>query len=176
MKRKIKRKYNRKTPIDLERKQKQDFWNKSYYQKNKENILQFRKEYYKKNTMQIKQHQKEYYKKKKKILSDELSDKLATNLRIRLCKALHRNQKRGSAVKDLGCSIIELKQYLESKFQPRMNWNNWGKDGWHIDHIKPLSFFDLSNRNQLLEAVHYTNLQPLWASDNMSKGNKYEKE
>jgi hypothetical protein len=53
-----------------------------------------------------------------------------------------------------------------------MTWDNWSLDGWHIDHIKPLNKFDLSDRSQFLEAVHYTNLQPLWAVDNLSKGDK----
>jgi hypothetical protein len=60
--------------------------------------------------------------------------------------ALKNNSKRGSAVKDLGCSIEELKIYLESKFLPGMSWDNWSPDGWHIDHIKPLSKFDLTDR------------------------------
>jgi hypothetical protein len=51
-----------------------------------------------------------------------------------------------------------------------MSWSNWSLKGWHIDHIKALSKFDLTNREQLLEACHYTNLQPLWAAENMSKG------
>jgi len=61
---------------------------------------------------------------------------------------------------------------LESKFQPDMNWDNWASDGWHIDHIKPLASFDLTDREQLLIACHYTNLQPLWAKDNIAKSDK----
>ena len=78
----------------------------------------------------------------------------------------------GSAVRDLGCSVEELKRHLEKQFQPKMNWENYGLYGWHIDHIKPLVNFDLTNREQFLEACHYTNLQPLWAEDNLSKGAK----
>ena len=65
-----------------------------------------------------------------------------------------------------------LENNLESKFQSGMTWDNWALDGWHIDHIKPLASFDLTDRNQLLEACNYTNLQPLWAKDNLSKGAK----
>ena len=99
----------------------------------------------------------------------DIQFKLSHNLRARLNSAIKGNYKVGSAVKDLGCSIEELKSYIESKFQPGMSWDNWSKDGWHIDHIKPLASFNLTDRNQLLEACHYTNLQPLWAIDNLSK-------
>jgi hypothetical protein len=96
---------------------------------------------------------------------------LKKQLRRRLTEAVKNNQKSGSAIKDLGCSIEEFKRYLESKFQPGMTWDNYGE--WHIDHIRPLSSFDLSDPEQLKIACHYTNLQPLWAKDNLSKGNKY---
>jgi len=95
-------------------------------------------------------------------------------LRSRLYKALQGNFKNGSAVTDLGCSIDELKMHLESKFQYGMNWDNWSFEGWHIDHIVPLASFDLTDRKQLLLACHYTNLQPLWAIDNLSKGDRTE--
>ncbi len=98
--------------------------------------------------------------------------KLKKNLRSRMGMAIKKNSKSGSAVQDLGCSIEELKVYLEAKFQPGMTWENHATNGWHIDHIKPLNSFDLSNREQFLEACHYTNLQPLWAKDNLSKGAK----
>jgi len=105
----------------------------------------------------------------------DIQFKLAKILRHRLCISLDKkNKKVGSAVRDLGCSIDFLRQYLESLFQPGMTWENHGqgKDKWHIDHIYPLSKFDLTDREQLLKACHYTNLQPLWAIDNIRKGNK----
>lgn len=117
---------------------------------------------------QINKHKKNSYVKNRK--KTDIQFKLSCNLRSRLNSAIKGNYKAGSAVKDLGCSIQELKTYLESKFQPGMTWDNWTTDGWHIDHIKPLTSFDLTDRNQLLEVCHYTNLQPLWATDNLSKG------
>lgn len=99
---------------------------------------------------------------------------LAANLRSRLSKALSRKQKTVSMTQYLGCSLDELKTYIESKFLPGMTWENYSINGWHIDHIKPLNLFDLSDPEQLKEACCYRNLQPLWAKDNRSKGDKYE--
>lgn len=61
------------------------------------------------------------------------------------------------------------KKYLEERFKVGMNWDNWSQTGWHIDHVKPLSSFKLSNESEIKKAFHYTNLQPLWAKDNHSK-------
>ena len=94
------------------------------------------------------------------------------SLRGRIHDALRGKQKIGSAIKDTGCTVTELKTYLEFKFQDGMSWENYGINGWHIDHIIPLSSFDLTNREEFLKAVHYTNLQPLWALDNLIKGDK----
>lgn len=94
--------------------------------------------------------------------------RLSSVLRSRIIQYL----KSGSAVRDLGCTIAELKQHLEKQFQPGMTWDNWSKTGWHIDHIKPLSSFDLTDPDQFRQAAHYTNLQPLWAKDNLKKGSK----
>ncbi len=88
-------------------------------------------------------------------------------LRTRVRNAV-RKGKAGSAIEDLGCTVQELRNYLESKFLPRMCWENFGK--WHIDHIRPLSSFDLSVKEEFLEACHFTNLQPLWAEENIRKG------
>jgi len=95
--------------------------------------------------------------------------KIANKLRTRMWYALKNNKK--CKFSDLiGCTISELKTYLESKFQPGMSWDNYGE--WHIDHIKPLSRFDLTKKEEQIKACHYTNLQPLWAEDNLSKGDK----
>jgi len=96
--------------------------------------------------------------------------KLRNILRSRLHTALKGNKKVGSAVTDLGCTIEFLKQYLESKFSPGMSWENHGE--WHVDHIVPLVAFDLTDRDQLVKACHYTNLQPLWREDNLRKGGR----
>jgi hypothetical protein len=68
----------------------------------------------------------------------------------------------------VGCSYSDLKLHLESKFQPDMTWENQGD--WHIDHIIPLS--SAQTEDEIYRLCHYTNLQPLWAEDNLKKGNK----
>lgn len=98
----------------------------------------------------------------------DIQYRLALRLRIRLWHALKGKTKGGSAVRDLGCTIPQLMKQLESKFKPGMTWDNYGK--WHIDHIKPLIKFDLTDRLQLKIACHHSNLQPLWGEDNLSKG------
>jgi len=70
----------------------------------------------------------------------------------------------------LGCRVTELVQYLEAKFQPGMSWEN--RHLWHIDHIQALALFDLTDPLQCAQAFHYTNLQPLWAADNLRKGKR----
>lgn len=110
--------------------------------------------------------------KKYDYYNNNINHKIAVLLRNRLNKALKRKTKSGSAVNNLGCSIEFLKTYLESKFTEGMTWENQGK--WHIDHIKPLCSFNLENKEELLKACHYTNLQPLWAKDNLRKGSKIE--
>jgi hypothetical protein len=98
--------------------------------------------------------------------------KLAHALRRRLTSAIKRGQKSGSAVDDLGCSVEEFKLYIESKFQPGMTWENYTYHGWHLDHIVPLSAFDLSSPEEFKRACHYTNIQPLWKLANLSKSDK----
>jgi len=99
--------------------------------------------------------------------------KLLGNFRSRITIALKDSKKADHSVELLGCTPNELKAYLESKFTDGMTFDNYGKYGWHIDHIKPCSSFDLSDPKQQKECFHYTNLQPLWAKDNYSKGSHY---
>lgn len=107
-------------------------------------------------------------------LKTDIHFRLRSHLATRLWTALKRRKqnKVGSAVRDLGCTLGELRAHLESRFQTGMTWENYGP-GWHIDHIIPLAAFDLSNRHQFMTAAHYTNLQPMWASENMRKGDKW---
>lgn len=144
------------------------------YLKDKDQILMQKAVYYQLNKNKINHHKKLYKRKRRQDPVIRFID----NLRSRLNKALSGNYKAGSAIKDLGCSIEQLKIHLESKFytNPKtgeaMAWDNYGLKGWHIDHIKPLNSYDLTDPSQFKEACNYTNLQPLWALDNLVKSNK----
>jgi len=150
------------------------------YKRNKEEIKAKKREQDKKRSDKIKKYYQTHKKERRLYENNKrknnISYRLASSLRTRLNKAIKGNYKSGSAVRDLGCSIPELKTHLESKFQKGMSWENWSPDGWHIDHIIPLDSFNLQNREEFLKACHYTNLQPLWAEENLIKHNKIIKE
>jgi hypothetical protein len=155
-----------------------------FYRKNNvEKMKTIYKNYSLKNPDKIKAKSKAYYEANRNILikksvtnhkkrkKEDLQFRIACNLRTRLNNAINRN-KPGSAIKDLGCTLDFFKKYIETKFEKNMSWNNYGKFGWHIDHIKPLSSFNLTDREEIIKACHYTNLQPLWMVDNLKKSNK----
>ena len=159
-------------------------YQKKYRQKNKEKIAKYlkdnckkiakrQKKYNQDNAEQIARYKSNY---RRERIKCDINFRLICNLRSRLCEAIRNNQKSGSAIHDLGCTIEEFKIYISGLFAEGMSWENYGrKKGvicWHIDHIIPLSKFDLTNREQLLQACHYTNMQPLWAIDNIKKSNK----
>ena len=116
-----------------------------------------------------------YYRNRRK---NDPQFKLINNLRTRLAHLISRNPKiiKNEKTKELiGCSVEELKLYIEKKFLVGMNWDNYGYETWHIDHIKPLSLAKNMDDIIRLKLMHYTNLQPLWAKDNIKKSNKYDK-
>ena len=90
-------------------------------------------------------------------------------LRDRINSAIGKNYKQSLALELLGCSIYKVKQYLEQQFKEGMNWKNHGIYGWHIDYIIPCCRFDLTKLDEQKKCFHYTNLQPLWANENLSK-------
>lgn len=143
------------------------------YINNKNNILKARRDYYIKNKNKVKFYQKEYRKKnREKINNRNKKNKLKINynieqaLRARISRAVKRskNIKSDSTIKLIGCDIDFFKSHIESKFTKGMTWENRGLYGWHLDHIKPCSSFDLSNPEQQKMCFHYTNIQPLWAT------------
>jgi hypothetical protein len=100
--------------------------------------------------------------------------KLHTALRSSVRRILGGNSGAGDLVSlYLGCNQYELKTHIESLWQPTMNWGNYGYSGWHVDHIIPVaSVKSESDIEQIKRVCHYTNLRPLWAKDNLSKGAK----
>jgi hypothetical protein len=85
----------------------------------------------------------------------------------------HSGSKTKKSQELLGCSIEFFKEYIEGLFTEGMTFKNHGFYGWHYDHIKPLSKFNLLDKEEQKKAFHYTNIQPLWAEDNLKKSAKY---
>jgi hypothetical protein len=140
--------------------------NAKYALENRDKVLQDMRNWYSKNAEQVKENIKRRTKEREKTDTNFL---LTRRLRSRLGSALKGNYKTGSAVKDLGCTVEFLKQYLESQWQRGMTWENYGRDGWEIDHIIPLGSSDLSCPEVLKTVCHYTNLRPLWKAQNLSR-------
>jgi Prasinovirus endonuclease VII len=90
--------------------------------------------------------------------------------RIRL--AIKNNQKAGNTLELLGCTIKDFKEWLEYQFTPYMNWANQGSY-WHMDHIKPCASFDLTKEEEQYKCFHWTNIQPMYGPDNMTKSDTY---
>lgn len=101
--------------------------------------------------------------------------RIECNIRRRILNALT-TTKKGKIYKSdstfelLGCDVKYLMEYLENKFLPGMTWENYGM--WHIDHIRPCASYDLSDPDEQKKCFNFTNLQPLWAKDNLKKGKK----
>ena len=151
---------------------------KKYYEENKEQIKVLQKKYNERNKERIRGYRKKHLKENKeqrnerdkKKRDDSPLLKLRINLRSRTYQAFkHKNIKKNSRTHEmLGIEWTELKFYIEDMFTEGMTWDNYGE--WHIDHIYPLS--KAKDEKHLKELCHYSNLQPLWAEDNMSKGDK----
>ena len=86
--------------------------------------------------------------------------------------ALKGHRKSGHTMELVGCSVSELATHLEKQFAEKMTWENKGE--WHIDHRRPCASFDLSDAEQQKMCFHFTNCQPMWGSENMSKNDSYD--
>ncbi len=130
-------------------------------------VKEYYKEYYQENKAKAKKIAIEYQRERRKI--DPLY-KMKVNLRSRTSVAFKKKgySKNTKTQEMLGVDWEVVKKHIERKFKKGMNWDNYVK--WHIDHIIPLSSAKTSER--LKQLCHYTNLQPLWAKDNLSKSNK----
>lgn len=144
---------------------------KNYRDENKEKIAKYQSSRYKNNKKEILEQTNEYRRNRMKF---DIIYKLKDNLRRRLNGALVNNSKSKRTLELLGCTVEELKKYLESQFTSGMTWDNhgFGDDKWHIDHKIPCASFDLSDPKQQDICFNYTNLQPLWQIDNLRKGSK----
>jgi hypothetical protein len=143
---------------------------RAWQKANPERCRQLRAESNKRCQPRIRAYYREWLSNPRNRLSNQLRVRLAGAIRgqiERQKKPSARRRKSGSAVRDLGCTMEELMLHLERQFKQGMSWDNYGR--WHVDHIKPLASFDLLDRVELLQAVHFTNLQPLWASENFVK-------
>ncbi|NBX97565.1 hypothetical protein EBQ81_01710 [bacterium] len=136
-----------------------------YYAKNKKQILKVRKKY---NSLETtKERNRKYINNKRK---KDIHYKIKDNLRRRINYAITNGKKATNTTDLLGCSLEEFRIYIENLWLDGMSWKNYGMFGWHLDHIIPCASFDLSDPEQQKKCFHYSNVQPLWAKDNWSKG------
>lgn len=155
----------------LENREKEIERSKTYQKNNREKVLKQKlihaKKYFIKNRDKIKEYQKTYMSNRRK---HDKFFKLSNSVRSRIYGFLKKNKisKKNTTFELVGCTPQELKIYLEQKFTEGMSWDNQGK--WHIDHIIPLS--SATNEDGLYKLCYFTNLQPMWAADNIKKGAK----
>ena len=146
-------------------------YHKNYYIENVEIVKIKNRKYQIENVEKVRIYKSNYKKNRLKI--DPLF-KMVCNLRRRVQIALKRQSTKKSIKTEelLGASIEIVWNHIESQFKEGMTRENYGHIGWHIDHIIPCASFDLSDSEEQKKCFHYTNLQPLWWWENLSKGNK----
>ena len=145
-------------------------YHKKYREKNREKVKACKKKYCEENSEQIRAYHRKYM--RQRVKQDPIF-RLLHNMRNGLWSCLAGVRKNSRTMQYVGMTPDELMDYLEGRFTGGMTRDNYGK--WHVDHIRPISSFDFTgpdNEEQLHMAWNYTNLQPLWAADNMSKGAK----
>jgi len=155
---------------------------KEFFKNNKELKKEKDKIYRQKNIDKIKARKNTIESKAKKAVHDKNyvnknksnpSFIIGKRLRSQISSNVKNGVKKNNSIKILGYTINDLRLHLESMFTDGMTWDNYGRKGWHIDHIKPLAMFDLSTEDGIKEAWSLSNLQPLWESDNLSKNSIY---
>jgi hypothetical protein len=159
-------KAKRKTDPDFAKKRRE--YERQWYQKNKKKILKAKSKRVKTPTFRIKNA-----KQKKLLYKTDKKYRITTVLRSQLYWLIkyYKGIKHVSILELVGCTREHLLKHIESQFKDGMSWENAGQ--WHIDHIIPCSSFNLENLEDQKKCFHYTNLQPLWAVDNIRKHNKY---
>jgi hypothetical protein len=161
----LKYKKNKDDPEKSERRKEYMRAYRKVWEKNNPARLAYRREWMRNWN---KKNAKEIYEKRRK----RPYEKIAATIRSRIYDYLKHGYKTDKTEVLLGITMKELQVYLEKQFKDGMSWENYGFYGWHVDHIIPLSSFDLTIEEEQKKAFHYTNLQPLWAKENMSKGSK----
>jgi hypothetical protein len=153
---------------------------KEYYLKNRDKELSRAIQYYQINKDRQAEKHRAWLKKNRDINNAKRRERykydfryrVNTLLRSRFNKAFRRFSKNSSCLEFIGCSLVEFKSHIEAQFVDGMSWDNWSYDGWHLDHIIPVSSFDLSDEKQIHKAFNYKNLQPLWKQENLLKSNR----
>ena len=153
---------------------------KEWYKNNLDYALQQKKDYYEKNRELIKERSKLWAKNNRDKVNKYIKSKkeknplfkVELNIRGRMKQYLKQKNitQRNKTYDIVGIEINDLKKHIEKQFTKGMNWENYGVYGWHIDHIIPLC--SANDENELLKLFHYTNLQPLWAEDNLKKNGR----
>lgn len=141
-------------------------YRRTYYSDNKEILLINNKKYYEKNKLDINIKKKEYIREQRKDPLFKLKESVSSLINGSIKKAGIIKKYRSQII--LGCDLEYFKEYLESKFKDGMNWENKGE--WHLDHIIPISW--ATNAEEIIKLNHFTNFQPLWEKENLSKGNR----
>jgi hypothetical protein len=157
-------------------------YNREYRKNNKEKLKESAREYWKDNKDWLSERNREYNREYKKNNKEKINEregkrresdyffKMKCNLRTRTYLAFKRKKwfKGKGTEKMLGTTFDIAHKHISRQFTEGMSWNNYGE--WHIDHIIPLA--SANTEDELIKLCHYTNLQPLWAADNLAKGSK----
>jgi hypothetical protein len=130
---------------------------------------QYREDYRNSHKDKAREYDREWKSQKYK---DDNFFRIKHNISCRLSKAISKKWLSVNTKELMGCDRETFMKHLESQFRDGMSWENYGKNGWHVDHILPLISFNMLDINEVKKACHYTNLQPLWWWENLEKGTK----
>lgn len=143
---------------------------KKWGEKNPDKVKEAKGKYAKKNYKKILDRNNKL---RRKRYASNPSFKISTVLRNGLRLALNGEKKYKKTMDLLGCTIDFFISYIESQFTEGMSWVNHGLYGWHLDHIIPVAYFDLTKKEDQEKCFHYSNFRPLWAEENFAKNSIY---